>query len=110
MIELRDLEDDDSDRLFGWRREPEVDRWMSDVAFETADEHARWFADFRADPDRRGWIITLDGAPAGFLSLTGVAGRHRRRHGVGISERRPRGAAESAGRPRRWVSTSRLTR
>jgi UDP-4-amino-4,6-dideoxy-N-acetyl-beta-L-altrosamine N-acetyltransferase len=99
MIELRDLKEDDLDRLFGWRREPEVDRWMSDVAFETADEHARWFADFRADPDRRGWIITLEGAPAGFLSLTGVAGRHRRASWgwyIGEAAARGRGVGRAA--------------
>jgi UDP-4-amino-4,6-dideoxy-N-acetyl-beta-L-altrosamine N-acetyltransferase len=78
MIDLRGLREDDRDRLFRWRREPEVDRWMSDLPEQSADEHARWFDEFRRDPDRRGWIITDDGAPAGFLTLTGLKGHHRR--------------------------------
>ena len=34
MIDLRDLMDDDSERLFDWRKEREVDRWMSDLPLE----------------------------------------------------------------------------
>ena len=60
MIDLRELRDEDEERLFYWRREPEVDRWMSDLAPTTLDEHRLWFGGFRADPDRRGWIITAD--------------------------------------------------
>jgi len=78
MIDLRGLVDDDRDRLFRWRREPEVDRWMSDLPVQSAAEHARWFEDSRIDPDQRGWIITFNGDPAGFLTLTGLLGRHRR--------------------------------
>ena len=78
MIDLRDLMADDEARLFRWRREPEVDRWMSDQPAQTASEHARWFAEMRADADQRSWIITYNDDPAGFLTLTGLAGRHRR--------------------------------
>lgn len=78
MIDLRSLTDEDRDRLFLWRREPEVDRWMSDLPEQSVQEHARWFEDFRRDPDRCGWIITDNGPPAGFLTLTGLTGHHRR--------------------------------
>jgi UDP-4-amino-4,6-dideoxy-N-acetyl-beta-L-altrosamine N-acetyltransferase len=78
MIELRGLDEDDCERLFLWRREPEVDRWMSDLPELSADAHARWFEEFLNDADRRGWIITDEGRPAGFLSLTGLTDRHRR--------------------------------
>lgn len=78
MIDLRELEDDDRERLFRWRREPEVDRWMSDLPVQSEVEHARWFDDMREDPDQCGWIITLNGDPAGYLALSGLLGRHRR--------------------------------
>ncbi len=45
MIDLRDLVPDDSGRLFAWRREPEVNRWMSDQPPETEDA--------RRPPDNR---------------------------------------------------------
>jgi UDP-4-amino-4,6-dideoxy-N-acetyl-beta-L-altrosamine N-acetyltransferase len=99
MIDLQDLADDDLDRLFRWRRESEVDRWMSDLPAQSADEHARWFADFRSDPDRRGWIIRDAGAPAGFLTLTGLEGRHRRAAWgwyIGEADARGRGVGRAA--------------
>lgn len=78
MIDLRDLVDDDCDRLFRWRREPEVDRWMSDLPVQSQFEHARWFDEMRVDSDQRGWIITYNGDPAGYLALSGLLGRHHR--------------------------------
>jgi UDP-4-amino-4,6-dideoxy-N-acetyl-beta-L-altrosamine N-acetyltransferase len=99
MIALRDLRDDDQDRLFRWRLLPDVDRWMSDHAASTPEESRLWFEDFRRDPDRRGWIITVDGEPAGFLTLTGVASRHRRASWgwyIGEASARGRGAGRAA--------------
>jgi len=78
MIDLRDLVDEERDRLFRWRHEPEVDRWMSDLPVQSALDHARWFDSLREDADQRGWIIAFNGDPAGFLTLSGLLGRHRR--------------------------------
>ncbi len=99
MIDLRDPQDDDRDLLFRWRREPEVDRWMSDLPEQSVDEHARWFDAFRQDPDQRGWIITNEKAPAGFLSLSGLTGHHRRAAWgwyVGEAKARGRGVGRAA--------------
>ena len=99
MIDLRPVRDDDSDRLFAWRREPEVDRWMSDLPAHSFDEHRLWFNGFLADPDRRGWIITYNDAPAGFLTLTGLQSRHRRADWgwyIGDASARGRGAGRAA--------------
>lgn len=51
---------------------------MSDLPVQSESDHARWFEDMRRDPDQRGWIITYNGDPAGYLTLTGLSGRHRR--------------------------------
>jgi UDP-4-amino-4,6-dideoxy-N-acetyl-beta-L-altrosamine N-acetyltransferase len=99
MIDLRALTDDDCERLFHWRREPDVDRWMSDLPAHTLDEHRLWFEGFRIDPDNRGWIITYNGAPAGFLTLTGVHSRHRHADWgwyIGDAGARGRGAGRAA--------------
>ena len=99
MIELRDLTDEDSERLFHWRQEPEVDRWMSDLPLQAYDEHQRWFEHFRADPDQTGRIICESGRPAGFLSLTGLVSRHRRGGWgwyIGEAAARGRGAGRAA--------------
>lgn len=78
MIDLRDLVADDSERLYAWRLQPEVNLWMSDLPAAGLDEHHRLFQAFLADPDRRGWIINRNGAPVGFLSLTGLTNCNRR--------------------------------
>lgn len=78
MIGLRNLRAEDSERLFLWRRRPEVDRWMHGPAFQTFDRHERWFDALREDRDRRAWIITFDERPAGLLTLGGLTGPDRR--------------------------------
>lgn len=99
MIELRDLHADDAARLYEWRREGEVDRWMPSPAPTDLDGHQRWFDAFRADPDRRGWVISLKQGPCGFLALTGLTGRHGRGEWswyVGSAEARGRGVGRAA--------------
>jgi UDP-4-amino-4,6-dideoxy-N-acetyl-beta-L-altrosamine N-acetyltransferase len=99
MIDLRDLIDDDCERLFRWRQEREVDRWMSDLPLQAYADHVRWFEDFRQDPDRAGRIITENDQPAGFLTLTGLLGRHRRAAWgwyIGEAAARGRGAGRAA--------------
>lgn len=72
---------------------------MSDLPALTLGEHELWFDTFRADPDQRGWIITFNGAPAGFLTLSGLEGRHRRADWgwyIGDASARGRGAGRAA--------------
>jgi UDP-4-amino-4,6-dideoxy-N-acetyl-beta-L-altrosamine N-acetyltransferase len=74
MIDLRDLQSDDAERLYAWRREPDVDRWMSGAAPADLGQYRHWLTEFRTDPDRAGWIILYRGQPTGFLTLSGLAG------------------------------------
>lgn len=99
MIELRDLVADDEARLFEWRAEPEIDRWMSDAAFADRSAHRRWFESLHDDPDVRGWMIQRGGRPAGLLTLTGLCSHHRRAAWnwfVGDAEARGRGVGRAA--------------
>lgn len=99
MIALRDLSPDDADRLFLWRREPEVDRWMCGEPESSLEAHQAWFEDFVADPDVKGWIITFKDRPVGFLTLKGLSGCDRRAEWgwyVGEAEARGRGVGRAA--------------
>ena len=99
MIELRDLDADDCQRLLDWRRDPEVDRWMSGPKPADDAAHRRWFDGLRADRDRCGWIITVDRQPVGFLTLSGLTGAHRRAEWgwyIGEAMARGRGAGRAA--------------
>jgi len=78
MIELRDLLPEDEGRLFQWRGEPDVARWMSDADVSGREAHQAWFDQLGRDPDLKGWIIQSGGRPSGLLTLTGLAGHPRR--------------------------------
>jgi UDP-4-amino-4,6-dideoxy-N-acetyl-beta-L-altrosamine N-acetyltransferase len=99
MIELKDLGPDDGERLFHWRRLPEVDRWMSQSPPAEVETHAAWLEAFLADPDRVGWLILDDGKPCGFLMLKGVADVQQRAQWgwyIGEAASRGRGAGRAA--------------
>jgi UDP-4-amino-4,6-dideoxy-N-acetyl-beta-L-altrosamine N-acetyltransferase len=99
MIDLRDLVPADSEYLFAWRREPEVNRWMSDQPPQTQAAQDRWLADLLDDADRKGWIITRNGAPSGFLTLAGLTNCNRRAEWgwyIGDPDARGRGVGRAA--------------
>ena len=99
MIELRDLSPEDEERLYAWRSEPEVARWMSDADVSGREAHRAWFGALSSDPDLKGWIIQRGGRPAGLLTVTGLSGHHRRaalNWFVGDREARGRGVGRAA--------------
>lgn len=99
MIELRPVEPDDEARLYAWRREPEVDRWMDADPPASPQVHAAWLQSVRMDPDRRGWMVVQDGAPVGFLQISGVTSRQKRgqwRWYIGEPDARGKGAGRAA--------------
>ena len=99
MIDLREIGPDDAERLYHWRREPEVDRWMYSGPPQRMEDHLRWFEGFLADPDRFGWIVLRNGGECGFLGLTGLTGGQKRAQWgwyIGEAEARGRGAGRAA--------------
>ena len=99
MIDLRDLFPEDEERLFQWRGEPDVARWMSDADVSGREAHRAWFEQLRTDPDLKGWVIQNGGRPAGLLTLTGLAGHHRRAAWnwfIGDRDARGRGVGRAA--------------
>jgi len=99
MIDLRDLAVEDAAHLAGWRRGPEVNRWMCDSPPDTAQGWTAWAQALIDDRNRRGWIVTLQGAPVGLLTLTGLLGDHRRAEWgwyIGDAAARGRGVGRAA--------------
>jgi UDP-4-amino-4,6-dideoxy-N-acetyl-beta-L-altrosamine N-acetyltransferase len=78
MVELNPVCDNDCQRLFDWRNDPSVDRWMSDPAPPERLFHNHWFEGLISEPNQKGWIIHFAGEPVGFLSLTGLTSSNRR--------------------------------
>ena len=99
MIELRDLVWEDAERLFLWRREREVDRWMYHSAPTDYDLHLAWLNDVLGNPDKTGWIIEENGRPCGFLMLNGLSDSQQRAQWgwyIGEADARGRGAGRAA--------------
>jgi UDP-4-amino-4,6-dideoxy-N-acetyl-beta-L-altrosamine N-acetyltransferase len=99
MIDLRKVAGEDAERLFLWRREREVDRWMYQAPPPDYAMHQAWLEGFLVDPDRVGWIIEENGRPCGFLMLKGVAETQQRAQWgwyIGEAEARGRGAGRAA--------------
>jgi RimJ/RimL family protein N-acetyltransferase len=72
---------------------------MYELPPEQFAAHQKWFDAHRADPKRRGWIITLNGAPCGFLHLYGISNSPRRAQWgwfIGEADARGRGAGRAA--------------
>jgi UDP-4-amino-4,6-dideoxy-N-acetyl-beta-L-altrosamine N-acetyltransferase len=77
-ISLRRLRLDDIVRVREWRNLPDVARYMYTDHVISEAEHARWFGDALDRPDRRYWIIELDGNPVGLANVVDISERHRR--------------------------------
>jgi UDP-4-amino-4,6-dideoxy-N-acetyl-beta-L-altrosamine N-acetyltransferase len=75
---LRDLRDDDKDRILAWRNSPDVRAYMYTDHLIPPEEHARWFAGIAGDARRRYWIIEAGGAPVGLANLYDIDARQSR--------------------------------
>lgn len=77
-IRLRDVREDDRERLLAWRNSPEVAAYMYSDHEIDRQEHDRWFDVARLEARRRYWIIEVDGEPVGLANLADIDLRHRR--------------------------------
>lgn len=73
MITLRDLAEEDRDRLLVWRNQSEIRQWMYTDHVISREEHDDWFSAVLVDASRKYWVIELDDAPVGVVNLTGLA-------------------------------------
>jgi UDP-4-amino-4,6-dideoxy-N-acetyl-beta-L-altrosamine N-acetyltransferase len=77
-VTLRDLTEEDRERLHLWRNSPEVAAYMYSDHQISRVEHDRWFDSIAADPRRRYWIIETDGKPVGLANLADIDQAHSR--------------------------------
>ncbi|MBO9545090.1 UDP-4-amino-4,6-dideoxy-N-acetyl-beta-L-altrosamine N-acetyltransferase [Caulobacter sp.] len=77
-VRLRDVREDDRERLLAWRNSAEVAAYMYSDHKIGPDEHDHWFDVVRHDKRRRYWIIEADGEPAGLANLADIDMTHRR--------------------------------
>jgi UDP-2,4-diacetamido-2,4,6-trideoxy-beta-L-altropyranose hydrolase len=64
-VTLRGAVDDDAARLLEWRNDVDAVRFSVSGRPVTAEDHQRWFAARRDDPEGRLWIAEDRGTPVG---------------------------------------------
>ena len=71
-VHLRRLRREDGARALAWRNRPDIaDNMYADHEIGEA-EHANWLAAALTRPDRRYWIIEVDGEPGGVANLVRI--------------------------------------
>lgn len=77
-IAMRPMALADIIRVREWRNLPEISAYMYSDHVISEEEHARWFGNAINDPNRRYWIIELEGEPVGLANLYDISVDHRR--------------------------------
>jgi UDP-4-amino-4,6-dideoxy-N-acetyl-beta-L-altrosamine N-acetyltransferase len=77
-VRMRDVAEEDRERLLAWRNSPEVAAYMYSDHPIGRDEHDRWFDAIPSRGDRRYWIIEVNDEPVGLVNLADIDETHRR--------------------------------
>lgn len=77
-VQMRDVIEEDRERLLAWRNSPEVATYMYSDHPIGRDEHDRWFDSIPGRRDRRYWIIEVNDEPVGLVNLADIDATHRR--------------------------------
>lgn len=75
---MRDILEEDRERLLAWRNSPEVAAYMYSDRPISREEHDLWFDSIAKRRDRRYWVIEVNGAPVGLVNLADIDETHRR--------------------------------
>ncbi|MCM1111681.1 MAG: GNAT family N-acetyltransferase [Muribaculum sp.] len=71
-VALRDIREDDLEKIMNWRMDEEITRYMNTNPRLTLEGQREWLAGIRHNPDVRYWLIQVDGEGAGVINLTGL--------------------------------------
>lgn len=95
---LHPLTEADLPQVRAWRNHPDVRRHLFSTHTIAEGEHRAWFARQQVDATRRLWLFQRDGAPMGFVQLSGVAPGGIAEWGFYAAPDAPRGTGSALGR------------
>ncbi len=75
---LREVTENDRQRLLDWRNSPDVAPYMYSDHVIAPAEHDRWFDGTFGDDGRKYWIIEVDGKPVGLANIVDINRTHGR--------------------------------
>lgn len=94
---VRPMGDEDLERVLRWRNDPEVRRWMYTTHEIALEEHRRWFAGARDDPNRHLLVFEQGGEPRGFVHFTRLRGSDVAEWGFYLAPGAPKGTGTALG-------------
>lgn len=71
-VTLRELREEDLEKVMRWRMDPDITRYMNTDPKLTLEGQKKWFAAVKENRDVRYWMILVEGEPAGVINLTGL--------------------------------------
>lgn len=71
-ITLREIREDDLERIMDWRMDEEITRYMNTNPRLDLETQRKWLRSIQSNPDVRYWLIQADGQAAGVINLTGL--------------------------------------
>ena len=95
---LHPLTEADLPLVRAWRNHLDVRRHLFSTHAIAEDEHRAWFARQQVDATRRLWLFQRDGAPMGFVQLSGVEPGGIAEWGFYAAPDAPRGTGSALGR------------
>ena len=78
MIALRNMSQNDKDKIRQWRNKPAIAKFMYTDHEISAEEHEKWFSQITRDPTRRYWIIVCDDKDVGLVNIYNLDLRNKR--------------------------------
>lgn len=70
MITLRNIEEQDLEKIMNWRMRPDITKWMNTDPVLTLDGQKKWYEKIQISKDSRHWMIVIDGVDSGIISFT----------------------------------------
>lgn len=69
MIEVRNIEEKDLEKIMNWRMRPDITKWMNSDPVLTLEKQLQWFRNIQSDDSVRYWMIVIDGEDAGIINI-----------------------------------------
>lgn len=72
IIKLRNIQENDLEKIMKWRMKPNVTKYMYTDPKLTIEGQKKWFKKISDDPTCRYWVIDVDGIGIGVLGLIAI--------------------------------------
>lgn len=69
MITLRNIEEQDLEKIMNWRMRPDITKWMNTDPTLTLEEQEQWYKKIQTTKVDRYWMIIIDGVDSGLIYI-----------------------------------------